>query len=449
MTRKFGTLLAAVATAAILSAPAAFAQISLGNAQSFGVLAGQTVTNAGATVVNGNVGVSPGTAITGFPPGVVVGGTLHSADVLAGQAQSDLTTAYNAVAATPCNVDLTGQDLGGLTLTPGVYCFTSSAQLTGTLTLNMQGNSAAVFLFKIGSTLTTASASSVVLINSGATTCPPNIYWQVGSSATLGTTTVFTGNILALTSISLFTGAQMNGRALARNGSVTLAANTITACAPAIACPVITVLPATLPNGSIGTAYNQTVSGSGGTAPYTFAVTSGALPTGLLLNAATGAITGTPTTAGTFNFTITASDLNGCPGSRAYTIVIAAAACPVITLSPNTLPPGVTGFPYNQTITASGGTPPYTFSITSGSLPNGLSLSTTGAITGTPITPGLFSFTVRAADNNGCPGSLAYTILIAAPSAPPAGGPTLDIVGITILVLLLAFAGLVVMNKFS
>src|SRR6202022_32198 len=125
------------------------------------------------------------------------------------QAQNDLTTAYNNIAATPCTVDLTGQNLGGLTLTPGVYCFSSSAQLTGTLTLNALGNPNALFIFKIGSTLTTASSSSVQVINPGSD-C--NVFWQVGSSATLGTGTSFVGNILALSSITLTTGATVSGR---------------------------------------------------------------------------------------------------------------------------------------------------------------------------------------------------------------------------------------------
>jgi type VI secretion system secreted protein VgrG len=145
----------------------AWAQISLGTASGFGVLGGSTVTNTGPSVINGELGVSPGNAVTGFPPGVVIGGTIHLADAVALQAQNDLTTAYNAVAGTACNVDLTGQDLGGLTLTPGVYCFSSSAQLTGTLTLNALGNPNALFIFKMGSSLTTASGSSVQVINGG------------------------------------------------------------------------------------------------------------------------------------------------------------------------------------------------------------------------------------------------------------------------------------------
>ena len=195
----------------------------LGTAASFAVLGGQTVTNTGPTIINGDLGVSPGSAITGFPPGIV-NGTSHAADAVALQAQSDLTTAYNNLAGQPCTADLTGQNLGGMTLTSGVYCFTSSAQLTGILTLNGQGNANAVFIFKIGSTLTTASSSSVILTNSAS---PCNVFWQVGSSATLGTGSQFRGNILALASITVTTGVSVSGRALARNGAVTLDSNTI------------------------------------------------------------------------------------------------------------------------------------------------------------------------------------------------------------------------------
>lgn len=232
MKRTYLTRLAIIAIAACIILPTASAQVNLGTAQSFAVLGGSTVTNTGASVVNGSVGVSPGSSITGFPPGIVVGGTIHAADAVAAQAQSDLTAAYNAAAGTPCTADLTGQDLGGQVLTPGVYCFSTSAQLTGTLTLNFLGNPDALFIFQIGSTLTTASGSSVLVTNAG-TTCPPNLFFQVGSSATLGTGTTFAGNILALSSITLNTGSGLMGRALARNGAVTLDTNSITACAVA------------------------------------------------------------------------------------------------------------------------------------------------------------------------------------------------------------------------
>jgi uncharacterized protein YhjY with autotransporter beta-barrel domain len=201
----------------------------LGTAEDFGVLAGSTVTNTGPSVIQGNVGVSPGSAVVGFPPGSTPTGTIHAADAVAAQAQSDLTVAYNDLFSRPFDVDLTGQDLGGKVLIPGVYRFASSAQLTGLLVLDGQGNPNSEYIFQIGSTLTTASNSSVLLIN-GAN--GNNVYWAVGSSATLGTNTAFTGNIVALTSITLNTGATLTcGRALARNGAVTLDTNTITLCA--------------------------------------------------------------------------------------------------------------------------------------------------------------------------------------------------------------------------
>jgi len=219
-------------------ASAAFAQVSLGMADSFAVLGGSTVTNTGPSVITGNVGVSPGSAVIGFPPGIVVTGTIHAADALAAQAQSDLTTAYNTAAGLPCSVNLTGQDLGGLTLTPGVYCFSTSAQLTGNLTLDFLGNANAVFVFQIASTLTTASNSSVLMVNSGPQSLC-NVFWQVGTSATLGTNTTFVGNILALASITLNTGAGLAGRVLARNGAVTLDNNPVDTAACAIAVPML------------------------------------------------------------------------------------------------------------------------------------------------------------------------------------------------------------------
>ncbi len=199
---------------------------TLGTAGSFAVLAGSAVTNTGPSVISGgSLGVSPGSAVTGFPPGLVTApGTIHTADAVASTAQTDVTTAYNNLAGQPCTANLTGQDLGGMTLTTGVYCFSTSAQLTGALVLNAAGNPNAVFIFKISSTLTTASASSVMATNN---LNPCNVFWQVGSSATLGSGTSFSGNILALTSINLITNASISGRALARNGAVTLDTNNI------------------------------------------------------------------------------------------------------------------------------------------------------------------------------------------------------------------------------
>jgi hypothetical protein len=213
----------------------------LGTASSFAVLGGSTVTNTGPSVLNGDLGVDPGTAITGFPPGTVHGAT-HKADAVALQAQSDVTTAYNTAAGQSCPHDLTGQDLGGKSLVAGVYCFSSSAQLTGHLTLSGNG----VFIFQIGSKLTTGSNASV----SGAAPC--NVFWQVGSSATVGTDTRFIGNILALTSIAAQTGATFNGSLYARNGEVTLDTNTITRsrCHESKPTPTPTHTPTGVPTGT-------------------------------------------------------------------------------------------------------------------------------------------------------------------------------------------------------
>ncbi|MFF1644823.1 ice-binding family protein, partial [Streptomyces sp. NPDC058240] len=207
-------------------ARAAEAPVGLGTATSYAVLAGTTVTNTVTpTVVNGDLGVSPGSSVTGFPPGIV-NGVQHVADAAAGQAQSDLTTAYNDAASRATTTTLTSPgDIGGLTLTPGVYSASSSLNLTGTVTLDAQGDPNAVFIFKIASTLITAPASNVLLVN-GAQAC--NVFWQVGSSATLDTNSFFKGNILALTSITVNTNAAIEGRALARNGAVTLDDNVIT-----------------------------------------------------------------------------------------------------------------------------------------------------------------------------------------------------------------------------
>ena len=206
------------ATQSAVSAP------TLGAAASFLVLGGSTVTNTGPTTIMGDLGVAPGLAITGFPPGEVIGGATHAGDATALQAQSDVTAAYIVLAGDPCAHNLTGQDLGGLTLTEGVYCFSSEAQLTGSLVLDAQGDPGAVFIFQIGSTLTTGSNASVVFINGGQD-C--QAFWQIGSSATLGTNAVFAGSILALTSITLNTGASVSGRALARNGAVTMDDNQV------------------------------------------------------------------------------------------------------------------------------------------------------------------------------------------------------------------------------
>jgi hypothetical protein len=194
---------------------------SLATANAYGILAGSTVTCVTGGTINAAVGVSPGSTTTGFPPCVITGAT-NLANPAAAQAQLDLTTAFNALVAEPCGTTVTPADLGGRTLAPGVYCVASSMAVTGTVTLDGQGNSNARFVFQMGSTLTTGTGANIALIGGAQA---KNVWWQVGSSATLGTGTTFRGNILALTTITLVDNATMLGRALARNGAVSLGTN--------------------------------------------------------------------------------------------------------------------------------------------------------------------------------------------------------------------------------
>ena len=223
-TMGLGALGTVLITSAFTLPASGATTIDLGSASSFAVLAGSTITNTGPTTITGDVGLSPGTAITGFPPGTV-SGTTQVANAQSLAAQTSATAAYLAAASATPATSIAGGVLGGLTLNPGVYSYASALSLTGTLTLNAGGNSAAVFILQGASTLTTASGS-VVTLEGGAQAC--NVFWQVGSSATLGTTTSFAGTILALTSATLNSGAQVNGRVLAQTGAVTLDGNTIT-----------------------------------------------------------------------------------------------------------------------------------------------------------------------------------------------------------------------------
>ncbi len=259
---RIGLMVAVVLAALALpvyDALAAQAPVGLGTDGTFAVLAGSAVTNTGPSVLNGDLGITPGTAISGFPPGTV-NGSVHAGDAVAGQAQTDLTTAYNDAAGRTPALAVTG-DLGGLTLTPGVYNSGSSLGLTGQLTLDAQGDPNAVFIFQAGSSLTTASGSDINLIG-GAQAC--NVYWQVGSSATLGTSSVFVGNILAYTSVSVNNGVTIQGRVLARNGAVTLDDDTVTA--GGCTTPTGTTTTSTPPGGSTPTGTGTTITAPGSTA---------------------------------------------------------------------------------------------------------------------------------------------------------------------------------------
>jgi len=217
-------------TFVLLTSPvgAAVAPVGLGTAASFSVLAGAGISNTGPTTIGGDVGTFATTSETGFGS-VTLGGVDHAGDAVTQQAKIDLTTAYNQAAGSgpPANV---ANELGGTTLTPGVYNG-AALQITGVLTLDTLGDPNAVFIFQTGSTLISATASSVVVLG-GATAC--NVYWQVPSSATLGTGSHLVGTVMASTSITADTGATIEGRLLASTGAVTLDSNTITVpvCAP-------------------------------------------------------------------------------------------------------------------------------------------------------------------------------------------------------------------------
>jgi hypothetical protein len=258
-------LLLTLATVGATAARAAQPAVGLGMAGSFAILGGQTVTNTGPSVINGDLGVAPGNAITGFPPGLV-NGVVHANDATAGKAQADLVTAFNDAAGRTPAV-LVRADLGGLFLTAGVYRNASAVKLTGDLTLDGEGNADAVFIIQVGSALTTATGSRVQLIGN-AQAC--NVFWEIGSSASLGTDTTFRGNIFALTSITLNTRANVFGRALARNGAVTLDTNVVNRgdCAPG------------------------TTPGGGSTTPGGSGTTGGVPAVGAVIDAVTGLVSG-------------------------------------------------------------------------------------------------------------------------------------------------------------
>ncbi len=201
------------------------ATVPMAGASTLAILAGSAISNTGATNITGDIGLSPGTSVGGFPPGILIG-TQHINDAIATQAKLDLTAAYNdAAGRTSTDIVILSGNIGGLTLTPGLYKSTSSLAISsGDLTFDAKGNSSAVFIIQIASTLTTTSGRQVIL-SGGA--LASHIFWQVGSSATFGTTSVFKGTVMAMQSITFNTGATLDGRALARTGAVVMAGNTI------------------------------------------------------------------------------------------------------------------------------------------------------------------------------------------------------------------------------
>jgi hypothetical protein len=447
MLRKRFALVATLGLTLLLGCSSVAWAQSVGAADSFAIEASAGVTAAGGagTVVAGNVGSSPNMSITGFPPAVVAPGFgIHANTAAAIAAQAASVQLFTDLNAGACTTNA-GAEMSGANFGPGIHCFPSTANLAASSTMTISG--AGIHIFRVTSALT-ANVSSTVLF-AGADPCL--VFWQVGSAATLNGVN-FGGNVVSQAGVTLGVGAALTGRALANAGPVTLAGtNTVGGCStPSVPppCPTISLSPATLPNGTVGVAYTQTISASGGTAPYGFAVTTGTLPAGLTLTPA-GVLFGTPTAAGTSSFTITASDANSCAGSLAYTITIAAAApvppvCPAITISPVVLPNGTVGVAYNQTFGGSGGTAPYAFGVTLGTLPAGLVLTSAGVLSGTPLTAGTSTFTVRATDANGCFAERAFSIIV---DAAPIPVPTMNEWALIMLAAVLAFVGLTAIRR--
>ncbi|GHB26422.1 ice-binding family protein [Streptomyces chryseus] len=264
--------------------------VPLGTAASFSVLAGSEVTNTGPSVIDHDLGVHPGTAISGFPPGIVLG-AVHSADAVALQAKSDLVQAYNNAAGQATDFALPAGIGNGNTLLPGVHTAVSGVGLNGDLILDAGGDPNAVWVFQIPEALTTASSSRVLLTN-GASAC--NVYWQIGSSATLGTSSTFVGTIMALTSISVTTGTNIEGRALARNGAVTLDTNRIFlgGCATTTGGTTSGTTSGTTAGTTTGTTAGPTAGTTSGTTAGTTTGTTAGPTTGTTAGATTGGSTG-------------------------------------------------------------------------------------------------------------------------------------------------------------
>jgi hypothetical protein len=355
------SLAAVLFVAPLVFAPAAGAVATappLGTASTFAVLGGSAVTNTGATVLTGDLGVSPGSSISGFPPGRYTG-TLQSTPVSTA-AQTDIATAIGAANAESCDANLSGQNLGGMTLTPGVYCFDSSAQLTGLLKLDAQGSPTAQWLFKVTSALTSASNAGVELVN-GSGTCDDNVNWLIGSSATVGSGSNFLGNIIATTSITMATGANSTGSLYAHTGAVTMDTNKISTCSGSGTTipPPPPVAISTTPSGSVpsGGLISDSATVSGGLSPsgvVTFnlfgpgnpkcAGTPLSTTSGTLVAQTTSSGNVTAGAAGTYNWVATyGGDANNAP------VTSVCGSEQVLVTPPHTL----TGRAYGLTATAS------------------------------------------------------------------------------------------------
>jgi hypothetical protein len=346
----FSSLALGIAVIVALAAPiatqsgasAAASPVGLGTAGNYEVLAGTSVNNTGLSQITGNLGVSPGTGLTGFPPGVITG-VQDVGDAAAVQAQSDLNAAYSDAAGQTPASSVSG-DLGGATLTPGVYNAATTLSITGTLTLDAQGDPDAVFILQIGTTLTTASGSDVVLTDGAE---PDNVFWQVGTTATLGANSTMAGNILALTSITAMTGATVDGRALVINGAVILDDTTISLSPGSLGLTV----PATLSWADTLNGHDQSVVDTN-TSDQAYTVIDGT-GTGAGWTVTAEATPFTGSTTGAVLPDATVFETNGDPSSESDTSV-PAAQC--VTGSDCTLPTpsGSIAYPVQITVASSG-----------------------------------------------------------------------------------------------
>jgi hypothetical protein len=368
----------------------------MGTASNFAVLGASTVTNTGPTVlVSGDLAVSPGSAVTGFPPGLVGSGAIHSADSVAAQAQVDASSAYTTLAGQACDTTFgVPTDLVGLTLVPGVYCFASSGALSGQLTLDAGGDPNTIWVFKIGSTLITGSSATVLLVNGASSS---NVFWQVGSSSTLGTSTAFVGTIIALTSITMTTSATLVGRALALNGAVTLDDNTITL-PPTLAATTTTLSALT------GSTFGQVVTFTATVAPtasgtMTFMDGSTPLGTGTLSG---GVASFTTTTLAVGGHSITAvyngdsTNSGSTSAARTQTVATATTTTTLAALTGSTLGQAVT---FTATVAPSTATGTVTFMDGSTPLGTGTPSSGVASFTTTTLAGGSHSITAVYSGN--------------------------------------------------
>jgi hypothetical protein len=396
---RSGSALATFGAAVLLAAGAPalagrlVTPLELRSAASFVVLGHSSVANTGSTRVTGNVGVSPGTTVNGFSDGMFTVGDIYRNDALARQARDDSDRVANELARLECDKTLPEPQFGNRTFLPGVYCFSAAVvQLNGTIVLDAGHKPDALWIFRFEGSLVTSENAAVLVARDG---YDGNVFWHTRGPVTVGPETRFVGNIFSGGGIAFQEGAQLSGRAIARGGAVTADRNRLSLC-----CAPISVAPASVPDGMIGVPYHQTFTASGGVPPYTFTHSTGELPPGLVLTpdgTLSGTLSGTPVQAGTFAFTITATDSLGCTGTGVYAVKVNpdVAPCP-ITFEESLPLPGTACVYYEHTFKAEGGTGSYLFTATG--RPPELELSRAGVLSGTVPAAVSYDLLVTVAD---------------------------------------------------